>query len=90
MELRDFAKWNLVKIQKDENLETALKRMEAANIHHLFVESENGLIGVVSQSKIVEQILNSEDKNQVLSERIYDLVDSHLNELSSEASLGRL
>ena len=88
MELGELAKWNLVFVDELDSLETALKKMDEANIHHIFVKDSSGPKSVVSQSDIVSYILQSSDKQKVLGSPIKLIPSSKLKVFDQDVELG--
>ena len=88
MELGELAKWNLVFADEGDSLETALQKMNAANIHHIFVKDSSGPKSVVSQSDIVSYFLQSNDREKVLHSPIKLIPSSKLKVFDQTVELG--
>ena len=88
MELGELAKWNLVFADEADSLETALQKMNSANIHHIFVKDSSGPKSVVSQSDIVSYFLQSNDKEKVLQSPIKLIPSAKLKVFDQTVELG--
>ena len=88
MELGELAKWNLVTVSHENTIEQALRKMNDANIHHIFVSDSSGPSYLISQSDIVTYILASSNRDASLSHSVDKIQHSDLKIFDQNLELG--
>jgi len=73
----------LISVKSTEKVNQAAEIMKKHAISQLPVFDSNRLVGTISESSIYNQILNGEDKNQILNKQIKDIMEDPLPTISS-------
>ena len=88
MDLGELAKWDLVLVDEHDSLELALKKMNDAGIHHIFVKDDKGPKYLVSQSDIVSYFIQSNEKEKALQHSMQNVPHSKFEAFAYDIDLG--